>query len=208
LFSWFASSFSMAESSVNFTVQADAPPAEVDLSRVRSTHGWRNLATRAVWGIVYALLFRPSPRPLRRWRNLLLRLFGAQIDRTAQVYPKARVWLPANLIMGPHSCLADDVDCYCVDRIVIGAHTVVSQYSYLCGATHDHQDPTFPLRPGPIIIEDQVWIAADVFVSPGVRIGQGVVVGARSTVVNDLPAWKICVGTPARPVKNRELRAR
>jgi putative colanic acid biosynthesis acetyltransferase WcaF len=62
-----------------------------------------------------------------------------------------------------------------------------------------------PLVPRPIVLEDDVWIAADVFVGPGVTVATGTVVGARSSVFNDLPAWKVCVGNPARPVSDRVL---
>jgi putative colanic acid biosynthesis acetyltransferase WcaF len=48
-------------------------------------------------------------------------------------------------------------------------------------------------------------VAADAFVGPGVTIGAGAVVGARSNVFGDLPAWTVCVGSPARPVKRRTL---
>ncbi|MFG0312815.1 MAG: putative colanic acid biosynthesis acetyltransferase [Phycisphaerales bacterium] len=161
---------------------------------------------RAVWGVVYSLLFRPSPRVLHGWRNLLLRVFGAQIERTSRVYPKAKIWAPWNLTMGAYATLADDVDCYCVERITIGANTVVSQYSYLCGATHDFELAHRPLTPMPITIGASCWIAADVFVGPGVEIGEGTVVGARSSVFGSLPAWKVCVGSPAKAVRDREVK--
>jgi len=105
--------------------------------------------------------------------------------------------------MGDHSCLSHYVDCYCVDRVRIGAHATVSQYSYLCTATHDESDPHMRLLTAPITIEDQAWVCADVFVGPGVTIGQGAVVGARSSVFRDLPAWKVCYGTPAHDVRDR-----
>jgi putative colanic acid biosynthesis acetyltransferase WcaF len=178
----------------------------VDVSHVPSAHSVRNRIGRALWGVVWLILFRCSPRTLHRWRNLLLRLFGANVDKTAVVYPSARIWAPWNLSMGPHSCLADDVNCYNLTRIVIGAHSVVSQSSYLCGGTHDFERPNLPLITAPIVIEDQVWIAADVFVGPGVTIGQGAVVGARSSVFGDLPPWKVCVGSPAKPIKDRVIR--
>ena len=55
----------------------------------------------------------------------------------------------------------------------------------------------------PIVIGENVWLAADVFVGPGVTIGELAVVGARSVVVRDLPARKICVGNPCRAAKDR-----
>jgi putative colanic acid biosynthesis acetyltransferase WcaF len=153
------------------------------------------------------LLFRPSPRNLHRWRNWLMRLFGAKIHPTSRVYPRVRCWAPWNLVMGEYSCIADDVDVYCVKPVTIGPFTTVSQYSYLCGATHDHEDNRHPLVPMPITIGRRCWIAADVFVAPGVTIGDGTVVGARSSVFRDLPEWVVAHGTPARPVRERHIRA-
>ena len=108
--------------------------------------------------------------------------------------------------MDERATIADDVDVYCVDRITIGARSVVSQYSYLCGATHDFEQRTRPLLPMPITIGADVWLAADVFVAPGVTIPDGVVVGARSSVFTDLEPWKVCTGSPANPVRDRVLR--
>lgn len=179
-----------------------APPPEQ-----ASPHSLGNRVARLTWGVVYAVLFRPSPRIFHGWRRLILRCFGARLAPTARVYPKARIWAPWNLVMGEHSCIADDVDVYNVRLISLGANSTVSQYSYLCGATHDYEDPTHPLVPKPITIGERCWVAADVFVAPGVTIGDGTVVGARSNVFKDLPAWVVAVGSPARPIKPRVLRA-
>lgn len=108
--------------------------------------------------------------------------------------------------MDDHSCLSEWVDCYCVDKIRIGAHTTVSQYSFLCTASHDYESPGMPLVSAPITLGDRVWITADVFVGPGVTIGDGAVVTARSSVFSDIPAWMVARGNPAMPVRVRNLR--
>jgi putative colanic acid biosynthesis acetyltransferase WcaF len=171
-----------------------------------SPHALGNRLGRVAWGLAYTLLFRPSPRNLHRWRNVLLRLFGARLHPTARVYPRARCWAPWNLVMHEHACIGDDVDVYNVATITIGANSTVSQYSYLCGATHDFENPAHPLVPRPITLGASCWLAADVFVAPGVTIAEGTVVGARSSVFDDLPPWVIAVGTPAKPIKPRILR--
>ena len=171
-----------------------------------SIHSRWNKFGRIVWCIVWALLFRPSPRPLHAWRCALLRLFGAQIGRGAHPYPSAWVWAPWNLEMGENSCLGDNVDCYSVDKIRLGASVTVSQYSYLCAATHDYEDPLMPLMTAPITIGTGAWVCADVFVGPGVTIGEGAVVGARSSVFSNVEAWTVAAGNPARPIKKRGLR--
>ncbi len=169
-----------------------------------ATLGWRNRLGRVLWGVIYVLLYRPSPRPLHGWRRMLLRLFGARIDTGAHPYPKAKIWAPWNLTMEAHSCLADDVDCYSVAAIRLGPHATVSQYSYLCSASHDYRDSGMPLVIAPIVIEAHVWIAADVFVGPGVKVGAGSVVGARSTVLHDVEAWAIVAGSPLKRIGTRD----
>ncbi len=106
--------------------------------------------------------------------------------------------------MEPHSCLANYVDCYCVAPIRLGAHATVSQYSYLCAASHDYRNIDMPLVVAPIVIEAEAWVAADVFVGPGVKIGEGAVVGARSTVIHDVEAWSVVAGSPASRRGTRE----
>ncbi len=173
---------------------------------ISSPHSFKNRAMRMLWGLVQGTLFRWSPRPCHRCWSMLLKFFGADVTMKSRVYPKAKVWGPWNLTMGDFATLADDVDCYCVARIRIGEHSTVSQYSYLCGATHDHEHPRLPLIPKEITIGMDVWIAADVFVSPGVTIGDGVVVGARSSVFGDLPQWSVCYGSPAKVKAKRVLK--
>ena len=105
-------------------------------------------------------------------------LFGAAIGRHARVMPSARVWAPWNLSLGEDACLGHDVDCYCVAPVSVGAHATVSQYTFLCTATHDPADAHMRLQAAPIVVEDQAWICADVFVGPGVTIGENAVVTA------------------------------
>jgi putative colanic acid biosynthesis acetyltransferase WcaF len=92
-----------------------------------------------------------------------------------------------------------------VDKIVLGAHATVSQYSYLCAAGHDYRELSMPLTTGPIVIGPRAWIAADVFVGPGVTIGEGAVIGARSSLFTDIAPWTVAVGNPAKAIKKRVL---
>jgi putative colanic acid biosynthesis acetyltransferase WcaF len=176
----------------------------LNLREFRSELSLGNRIARALWGIVWVLLFRPSPRPFHAWRRMLLGLFGARLGSGVRVYNSARIWAPWHLSMGDFSVLGDFVDCYAVDRIDIGAHTVVSQYTHLCTATHDVDQPGFPLVTAPIRIGSQAWVAADAFVGPGVTVGDGAVVGARASVFKDVEPWTVVGGTPARMIRRRE----
>ncbi len=187
-------------------LDAGTPVAGVDVSMYRNRHSWRNKLGRAAWNLVWLLFFRPTPRIMSRWRILLLRLFGARIGRGCHVYSSCRVWAPWNLTMGDYACLGHDVDCYTVDRVEIEAHATVSQYSFLCTASHDIASPNMELVTAPITIGSQAWIAAGAFIGPGVHVGVGAVVAARAVVVRNVGAWNVVGGNPARVIKSRVLR--
>jgi len=80
---------------------------------------------------------------------------------------------------------------------------VVSQKSYLCTGSHDYQSAHFDIYARPIVIGEKCWLATDVFVAPGVTIGDGAVVGARSSVFTALPGNVICRGNPAKVIRLR-----
>lgn len=170
-----------------------------------SPHSLGNKLLRVLWGLVWMTLFRTSPRICFGWRRMLLRCFGAAIGRQARISPSVRIWAPWNLVVGEEASIAYDVDCYCVTSIRIGAHATVSQYAFLCAATHDVRDPRMRLRTAPITIADQAWVCAGAFIGPGVHLHEGAVAGARAVVTRDVPAWTIVAGNPARPLGRREL---
>ncbi|PTQ89771.1 putative colanic acid biosynthesis acetyltransferase [Agitococcus lubricus] len=162
---------------------------------------------RAIWNIVWLIAFRPTPRwAFHAWRRTLLRLFGAKIGKGSKISPSCFVWAPWNLEMGDYSALGDNVDCYTMNKIIIGSKVAVSQRSFLCTGSHAIDTLLRPLITSPIVIHNHAWIAAECFIHPGVTIGEGTVVGARSVVVKDLPSWMICTGHPCKPLKTRELK--
>ncbi len=179
--------------------------AKVDVSDCPSPHSLGNRIKRAVWGLVWAVAFRPTPKVMHGWRRWLLRCFGATIAPNAHVHPSVQIFLPDHLTMEAHSCLAPHVDCYCVAPVKLGPHATVSQYSYLCTASHDYEHPKMPLTTASITIGEGAWVCANVFVGPGVTIEEGAVVGACSCVTRDVPAWMVVAGNPAKVIKPRRM---
>jgi len=178
-----------------------------DLSEFRLPPNFRGHSAFIVqlWWLVQSTLFAWSPQFLYAWRRFLLRLFGAQIGKGVLIRPSAKVTYPWKVFIGDYAWIGDEVVLYSLGEIRIGAHTVISQKSYLCAAGHDYTSPSFDIFSDPVVIGDEVWLAADVFVAPGVWVGDGSVVGARSTVLHDLPPGKICYGNPAEVIKDRPV---
>ncbi|HEY1111343.1 MAG TPA: putative colanic acid biosynthesis acetyltransferase [Opitutaceae bacterium] len=163
------------------------------------------VARRMAWDLVQATLFRWSPRPWHAPRIALLRLFGAEIpDATGiAIFPTARITFPWKLTLAAHTLLGPNVRIYNLGRIAIRRGAKISQDCHLCAGSHDYTRWAMPLTMPPIEIGENVWLAAEVFVGPGVTIGELSVVGARSVVVKDLPPHMVCGGNPCRPLKPR-----
>ncbi len=156
-----------------------------------------------LWWIVQSVFFRTSPQFMYGWRRFLLRCFGAKIGKNVIIRPTVRTQFPWKVSIGDYSWIGDDVVLYSLGNIEIGNHVVISQKSYLCTGSHDYKDPTFSIYAETITINDECWLATDVYVAPGVSIGKGTVVGARSSVYKDLPGGMVCIGSPAKPLKSR-----
>ncbi len=180
---------------------------KIDLSKYENHLGRKHQVTRLLWSVTWTLCARWLPRSMfSGWKRCLLRLFGARIDGTARVYSSARVYYPANLVMGRYACLADGVECYNVAPVILKDNTTVSQGAWLCTASHDVHDARHPLITAPIIVEDQAWIGARAFVGMGVTIGQGAVVGATASVYKDVEPWTVVGGNPAKFLKKRGVK--
>jgi putative colanic acid biosynthesis acetyltransferase WcaF len=164
----------------------------------------KNRLARLIWNLTWAFLFWPSPSVFHGWRNFILRCFGAKIGRGVHVYPKVKIWAPWNLVLKDECGIANGVNLYSQDFITVGKRAVISQHSFICTGTHDYTKKGHPLITAPINIEDKSWVAAEAFLHPGVTIGEGAVIGARSVVTRDMPSWMVCAGHPCVPIKKRE----
>jgi putative colanic acid biosynthesis acetyltransferase WcaF len=166
-----------------------------------------NKIKRLIWNTIWLFLFRPTPRwALNSWRIFLLKLFGAKIGKGSRVLPSCKVWAPWNLTIGKQTVLGDDVDCYTMDKITIGNHVSISQRTFLCTGTHDISTYLKPLITHPIVIEDNVWICAESFISPNITIKDSAVIAARSVVIKDVESFHVVAGNPAKFIKLRIIK--
>jgi putative colanic acid biosynthesis acetyltransferase WcaF len=158
---------------------------------------------RLVWNMVRAVLYRPSPRPFHAWRAMLLRLFGAKLGANCHFYPGSKVWAPWNLICEDQVTAADGSEIYNPAPMRFGSHFILSQEGYLCGATHDYDDPAFPLMAYSMDFGAYAWVCARASVAPGVSMEEGAVLGLGSVATQRMEAWTIYAGAPAVRIKPR-----
>jgi len=178
-----------------------------DLKEFKLPTGFRgrNAFVVQLWWLVQSLFFRTSPQICYGWRRFLLRLFGAKIGKKVIIRPSVQITYPWKVSIGDFSWIGDDVVLYSLGEIEIGENVVVSQKSYLCTGSHDYLKNDFPIFAKKITIKDECWLATDVFVSPGITIEKGTVIGARSSVYKSLPAYKVCIGNPVKILRERKI---
>lgn len=170
----------------------------------RASFSLKYRMVRLLWQTVYLLLFRTSPRPMHAWRAMLLRVFGARMGPGCHFYPSGKVWAPWNLTCEDCCTLADHAEIYNPSPIYLESHCIVSQQAFLCGASHDYNDPNFPMISYGMRLGAYSWICARASVSPGVNIGEGAVLALGSVAYQDLEPWTVYSGVPAVKVKKRE----
>jgi acetyltransferase-like isoleucine patch superfamily enzyme len=91
------------------------------------------------------------------------------------------------------------------ENVLIGPHVMIGDHS------HQYENIEIPIKlqeskeGGPVRIERDSWIGANVFILPNVTIGRHSVVGANSVVNQDLPPYSVAVGAPARVIKQYDF---
>ena len=170
---------------------------------LRPAFSLRDRLRRLVWNVCWALLYRMSPRPLHSWRAWLLRSFGATMGPNCHFYPSSKVWAPWNLMCADQVTAGDGAEIYNPAPVTLGSHAILSQDAYVCAATHDYDDPAFPLLAYAMNIGAYAWICARACVAPGVNIGEGAVLGLASVATRHLEPWTVYAGSPAIKVKDR-----
>jgi galactoside O-acetyltransferase len=93
-------------------------------------------------------------------------------------------------------------------KILIGNYCLIGPNVVLRASDHVFARADMPIRlqghsAGVIVLEEDVWLAANVVVTRDTRIGRGSIVGAGSVVTHDIPPYSIAAGAPARVIGSR-----
>ncbi|WP_118973733.1 acyltransferase [Taibaiella koreensis] len=95
-------------------------------------------------------------------------------------------------------------------KIVIGQGCMISHnvrcYTQSAIPDYDFSIKPIPEKYGDVIIGDYVWIGANAFINPGIRIGNNSVIGANSVVTKDVAENAIVGGVPARLIRYKQYK--
>lgn len=162
-----------------------------------------NKIRRLFWMVVWRLFCSWTPIPMHSWRIFVLKLFGAKIGKNNFIYPSCKIWAPWLLETQDVVTIGGNVEIYNPGKVRLEHHAIISQYAYLCGATHDYNSPDFQYISKEIILKPYAWVCAKAIVLSGVTCEEGSVLGAGSTTSKNLLPWTVYAGNPACPVKER-----
>ncbi len=127
---------------------------------------------------------------------------GLHIDRMVDFGSGSKIY------MGHHSGFGENVKI--IGEVHVGDYVGTSFNVFITSYNRDFSRTDIPLilqgkRPDmPVILENQSNIFANAIVLPGVRLGEGCVIGAGAVVTKNVPRWAIVAGNPAKVVKFRK----
>jgi acetyltransferase-like isoleucine patch superfamily enzyme len=146
--------------------------------------------------------------------------FGVRIGRGVSTYGGTMFDVgPRGQVTLGQFCMTNGTRFVCDERITVGSYSLLA-WSVVIMDTYrtpldpldrrralEREPPTRPRRfvaeseTRPVTIGEAVWIGFESVVLPGVNIGEGVVVGARSVVAGDCEPWTVVAGNPARVIR-------
>jgi acetyltransferase-like isoleucine patch superfamily enzyme len=114
--------------------------------------------------------------------------------------PRAGITIGQDSLIGEYTVIRGQ------GGVTIGDRVYTSPFTQIIAVNHVFDDPGRPfveqgITAEGIVIEDDVWLGANVVVTDGVRIGKGAVVAAGAVVTKDVPAHTVVAGVPAKPIK-------
>jgi acetyltransferase-like isoleucine patch superfamily enzyme len=139
--------------------------------------------------------------------ELFSKLTGTQVDKSFRCFPPFYTDCGKNIKIGKNVFI--NACCRFQDQggIEIGDGSLIGHNTTIATLNHDfNPDKRANLHPSPVKIGKNVWIGSDSTILPGVEIGDGAIIGAGSIVTKSVPANSIAVGSPARVIKQIEIK--
>ena len=107
-------------------------------------------------------------------------------------------------------CSGIGIKCKIRGPLKIGNNVMMGPEVIILTSIHKFDDVTIPMcqqsnsERKEVIIGDDVWIGTRVIIMPGVKIGNGVIIGAGAVVTKDVPDYAVVGGVPAKIIKYRK----
>ncbi len=144
-----------------------------------------------------------------RLRARMYRKFFGSMGEDLEMFPSVRLRNVQNLHVGDHVQIGERVMMQAAGGIKIGDDSIIGPSVKIWSANHKFDDHTKSIigqgyTYDEVVIGERVWIAANAFIMPGAKLGDGVIVSAGAVVGGkEIAPYKILAGNPARIIGTR-----
>ena len=141
------------------------------------------------------------PNPLRKY---YLRCFSINVGKGSSIHRGCKFFHVEKLRIGENSVV--NFGCYFDNRrgIMIGNNVGIAHNTKIYTLGHNIESPEFKAKGAPFVIEDDAFIFSNSLIIPDVTIHRGAIVLAGSVVTQDVEAWTVVGGNPAKVIKERQ----
>ena len=145
-------------------------------------------------------------KPLKVFRNFVIRNFITSMGNNVNIGKRAE--LSYRLSIGNNSGVGRDS--IIQGEVAIGDYVMMGPRCIIYTRNHEFSNIDIPMvmqgfsDAKPVTIADNVWIGARVTILPGVKIGEGSVIGAGSVVTKNIPDNVIAAGSPCRVIRRNQ----
>ncbi|WP_299099047.1 WcaF family extracellular polysaccharide biosynthesis acetyltransferase [uncultured Winogradskyella sp.] len=160
---------------------------------------------RLLWYVISWLFFEGGWNISSGLKIFWLKCFGAKIGKGVIIKPKITIKYPWKLLVGDHCWIGESVWIDNLDQVTIESNVCISQGALLICGNHNYKTPNFDLFVAPIVLKEGCWVGAKSIVSPGVTLESHAVLSLGSVATQDLEAFGIYSGNPAKKVKTRKI---
>lgn len=162
-------------------------------------------------GLWITNIFPPNDNPInlgqKGMRSLFARLFLTKAGKNIDIQKNAR--FSHTCVVGDNSGIGMEAKLY--GKVIIGNDVMMGPQCWIYTQNHEFRYLDRPMRDQgpqeekPVVIGNDVWIGGRVTILPGVKIGNGAIIGAGAVVSKDVPDYAIVGGNPAHILKYRNV---
>lgn len=141
--------------------------------------------------------------PFPELRMELYRAAGMRVDPTTNIMMHAFVLQARSIEIGPNCIIGPFTTLDGRATLRIGRNVNIAGEVLTIGGHHEVDSPTAEGILGPVVIEDNAWIAMRATILPGVTVGEGAYVAAAALVNRDVEPYTLVGGVPAKKIRDR-----
>lgn len=140
-------------------------------------------------------------------RRILLKRVFKNCGTHVNIEKGAYIGKGSNISIGDYSGIG--INCRLYGTVSIGKDVMMGPEVIILSSNHDFSDISKPMRlqgksqERPVVIGNDIWIGTRAIIFPGVKIGDGAIIGAGSIVTHNVDSYAIVAGNPAKVIRYR-----